>query len=127
MRFSGTTTQLASNAVIAFTYAYAFMWVDSRTFVTWGLTDESRFGIGPARGTFLLHATHAPVRDAWLLRRVVATSGAQRFRFIALGGDADVTFANIEAPLRAPQAYCFERAGFAGHDAECDEVLAPHA
>ena len=92
------------------------MWVDTKTFATWRMTVEAPYAVGPARGTFILDAEFEPVAGAMLLD-VVTTSGALRFGFMAVGGDARVRFANISLPA-APPAYCFNRAGFNAHESE---------
>jgi len=95
------------------------MWVDTQTFTTWQLIDEARYTAGPARGTFLLTATYAPVSNAWLLR-TVETSGALRFGFFAYGGNASVTFDDLRLPEKPPAAFCFDRAGYTQHREQCE-------
>ncbi len=73
----------------------------------------------PARGTFRLTATYAPVGDAWLLR-TVDTSGALRFGFFAYGGKATVTFDDLRRTEKPPAAFRFDRSGYTQHREQCE-------
>lgn len=97
------------------------MWVDAETFVTWKLIDEASYGVGPARGRFLLNVEYGPIGRAWLIERVT-TSGALRFGFIAYGGDIEVVFSEIAAPTAIADA-CFTPHGFHVHQADCNAAF----
>ena len=92
------------------------MFVDTQSFVTWRVSSETPYAVGPAHGTFMLDAQFAPVGNAWLISRIT-TAGAFHLGPFAYGGDGDVEYRIIDTKADVP-AYCFERAGYARH-ADC--------
>jgi len=90
------------------------MFVDTQSFVTWRVSSETPYAVGPAHGTFMLDAQFAPVGNAWLISRIT-TAGAFHLGPFAYGGDGDVEYRIIDTKADVP-AYCFERAGYARHE-----------
>ncbi|GAC1418331.1 MAG: hypothetical protein NVSMB64_28040 [Candidatus Velthaea sp.] len=96
------------------------MFVDTKSFVTWKVVNETPYAVGPARGTFMLDAEYGPVGSSWLITRVT-TSGAFRFGLFAYGGDGDVEYRIKELAASVPE-YCFARSGYESH-AECASLI----